>query len=157
MQAAGWEIGSHTRTHPRLTRLGDEELLGELQASREECEDRLGVDCSSLAYPYGDYDERVALAATRAGFGAGACLPPGPTDSTALGWPRVGIYGPDGGLRFRLKVSRAMRWARHSPLGAQHHLPLRSDREGPGAPVELSAHARATITTGGRQESPKRG
>ena len=116
LQAAGWEIGSHTQTHPRLTRLADERLVAELRSSRQDCEDRLAAACPAIAYPYGDFDERVARAATRAGFGAGACLPPAPADATALGWPRVGIYGPDGGLRFRVKVSRAMRWARRSPF-----------------------------------------
>lgn len=53
---AGWEIGSHTRTHPRLTRLSDEVLRDELSLSREELEERLGCPCRSLAYPYGDVD-----------------------------------------------------------------------------------------------------
>src|SRR4051794_14615381 len=54
----GWEIGSHTRTHPHLPALGDEELATELRGSRAELEDRLGVRCTSLAYPYGDADRR---------------------------------------------------------------------------------------------------
>src|SRR5262245_45906841 len=35
---AGWEIGSHTRTHPRLTLLSDHEVRTELVDSKAECE-----------------------------------------------------------------------------------------------------------------------
>src|SRR5207244_188323 len=35
LAASGWEIGSHTRTHPRLTRLADDALERELLESRE--------------------------------------------------------------------------------------------------------------------------
>ncbi|MGH2928033.1 MAG: polysaccharide deacetylase family protein, partial [Solirubrobacteraceae bacterium] len=53
LQAAGWEIGSHTRTHPRLTGLDDARLAEELAGSRAEIEARLGRACGSLAYPFG--------------------------------------------------------------------------------------------------------
>ena len=56
----GWEIGSHTRTHPGLPRLDDEPLRDELEGSRAEVEEHLGRPCRSLAYPYGDLDGRVA-------------------------------------------------------------------------------------------------
>ena len=59
LKAAGWEIGSHTRTHPRLVDLDDADLADELVRSRVECESRLGVPCRSLAYPYGSVDDRV--------------------------------------------------------------------------------------------------
>ena len=35
LQNEGWEIGSHTRTHPRLTQLDDEALRAELGQSRD--------------------------------------------------------------------------------------------------------------------------
>ena len=56
---AGWEIGSHTVNHPHLPRLDDDELARELTESRRRLEAELGVPCKSLAYPYGQYDERV--------------------------------------------------------------------------------------------------
>jgi peptidoglycan/xylan/chitin deacetylase (PgdA/CDA1 family) len=107
LAAAGWEIGSHTRTHPRLTELSDEALDRELRGSREECERALGRPCRSLAYPFGDVDARVAASAAAAGYAAAATenlAPPAP-----LMWPRVGVYRPDSMRRFRLKVSRARR------------------------------------------------
>ena len=103
---AGWEIGSHTRSHPHLTHLSDEALRDELEGSRAACEEAIGGLCRTIAYPYGDVDERVKAAAAGAGYEAAGALPGmrlpagGP-----LGWPRVGIYNGDDLRRFRLKVS----------------------------------------------------
>ncbi len=102
---AGWEVGSHTRTHPRLTRLDDDALAAELCESRAACEHALGRPCNSLAYPYGDVDERVAAAAQAAGYEAGAALPTGVQRESPLLWPRTGVYRKDSRGRFRLKVS----------------------------------------------------
>jgi peptidoglycan/xylan/chitin deacetylase (PgdA/CDA1 family) len=105
----GWEIGSHTCSHPQLTKLDDTQLRTELESSRAECEQRLERPCESLAYPYGDVDERVMEAAMAAGYSAAAAVealvgPPSP-----YRWPRVGVYQIDGGRSFRLKVSRPLR------------------------------------------------
>jgi peptidoglycan/xylan/chitin deacetylase (PgdA/CDA1 family) len=112
MANAGWEIGSHTRTHPRLTKLPDDELANELRGSREACENALGRACRSLAYPYGDFDSRVGAAAARAGYEAAATLPSKMSRPTALAWPRVGIYHNDSLRRFRVKVSPRVRRVR---------------------------------------------
>jgi peptidoglycan/xylan/chitin deacetylase (PgdA/CDA1 family) len=107
MASLGWEIGSHTRSHPRLTQLKDEDLMEELRGSREDCERQLGGPCHSVAYPYGDTDARVVARAAAAGYVAAAGLPrarrlhrPCP-----LNWPRIGVFYGDGRGRFRLKVS----------------------------------------------------
>jgi peptidoglycan/xylan/chitin deacetylase (PgdA/CDA1 family) len=111
---AGWEIGSHTRTHPHLTRLEDGALANELVGSRERCEAEVGRPCLTIAYPYGDVDARVAAAAREAAYAAAAALPKRMTRPSPCLWPRVGIWHRDGGARFRLKVSprvRALRTA----------------------------------------------
>lgn len=59
--AAGWEIGSHTCSHPRLTGLVDGALVHELADSRRSCEDGLGRPCVTLAYPYGDQDRKSVV------------------------------------------------------------------------------------------------
>jgi peptidoglycan/xylan/chitin deacetylase (PgdA/CDA1 family) len=110
LASAGWEIGSHTCTHPRLTQLDDAALACELRDSRAACERALGRACRSLAYPYGDFDARVAAAAEEAGYETAATLPERlPKRSTALAWPRIGVYHPDSLGRFRLKVSPTIR------------------------------------------------
>jgi peptidoglycan/xylan/chitin deacetylase (PgdA/CDA1 family) len=108
----GWEVGSHTRSHPHLPGLGEAELDAELRQPREEIEDRLGR-CCSLAYPYGDYDDRVIAAARRAGYCAAGTLP-GRLELSGgpLERPRIGIYHVDNGRRFRAKVSPLLRRAR---------------------------------------------
>lgn len=110
----GWEVGSHTRTHPRLTRLGDGELEYELRGSREDCEAALGRPCPSIAYPYGDHDRRVVAAARDVGYSAGATLPARLHDASPMRWPRIGVFGVDHSLRFRAKVSPALRSLRSS-------------------------------------------
>jgi peptidoglycan/xylan/chitin deacetylase (PgdA/CDA1 family) len=112
---AGWEVGSHTCTHPHLTRCDDATLERELRGSRERCEERLGRACRSLAYPYGDFDDRVAAAAAAAGYVAACTLPDRLHPASPLQWPRVGVWRSDSEARFRLKVSPGFRRLRGSP------------------------------------------
>jgi peptidoglycan/xylan/chitin deacetylase (PgdA/CDA1 family) len=112
LAAAGWEVGSHTRTHPRLTELDDRALAEELSGSRTACERNLGRPCRSLAYPYGDVDRRVVAAAAAAGYEAAAALPARLSASRPLEYVRIGVYHPDGLGRFRLKVSPLVRHIR---------------------------------------------
>lgn len=113
---AGWEIGSHTLSHARLTGLGEEELREELLDSRRLIAARLGR-CELLAYPFGAWDERVAAAAADAGYGFAFTLPFGrQLRATALSIPRVTVDDRDVGWRFRAKLSRAGRVALFSPL-----------------------------------------
>jgi peptidoglycan/xylan/chitin deacetylase (PgdA/CDA1 family) len=101
----GVEIGSHTVSHPHLTRLGDRELERELRDSRERIADELRRPCRYFAHPYGDQDERVRNAVRRAGYEAAFALPGrrSPVDPFAL--PRVDLYWRDAGLRAALKLS----------------------------------------------------
>lgn len=105
----GWEVGSHTCSHPRLTELDDRSLIHELGGSKAACELHLRRPCSSLAYPYGDVDARVVRAAAAAGYEAAAALPAGPGYERALEWPRVGVYFKDNRARFELKRSPLVR------------------------------------------------
>jgi peptidoglycan/xylan/chitin deacetylase (PgdA/CDA1 family) len=109
---AGWEVGSHTRTHPRLTELDDHALADELAGSREECERALGRPCRSVSYPYGDHDERVIAAAGQAGYETGGAITDQIQPGQLLRWPRVGIYNHDGDLSFRVKIIPAVRRVR---------------------------------------------
>jgi peptidoglycan/xylan/chitin deacetylase (PgdA/CDA1 family) len=114
LAGAGWEIGSHTCSHPHLTALDAPALAREMSASKAECERRLGHTCRTIAYPYGDYDERVVQAARRAGYEAACTLPARFHAARPLEWPRVGVYHGDDDRRFKLKVSPVVRHARAS-------------------------------------------
>jgi peptidoglycan/xylan/chitin deacetylase (PgdA/CDA1 family) len=117
LAGGGWEIGSHTRSHPHLTRLDDAALAVELRGSREDCEERLGRPCVSLAYPYGDVDARVIRAAGEAGYRCAGTLPDRAQRLDArepLSWPRLGIYHGEPGWRWRLKMAPSVRRLRAS-------------------------------------------
>jgi peptidoglycan/xylan/chitin deacetylase (PgdA/CDA1 family) len=112
--ASGWEIGSHTRTHPYLTRVDAETLTRELLDSRERCTAELGLPCRSLAYPYGDHDDRVVAAARSTGYEFACTLPSRWTTPQPLAYPRVGVWHTDSELVVRTKVSPAVRRVRGS-------------------------------------------
>jgi peptidoglycan/xylan/chitin deacetylase (PgdA/CDA1 family) len=112
----GWEIGSHTRTHPQLTTLDDAALRDELDGSRRDCAQHLGRPCRSIAYPYGEVDRRVADNARRSGYLAGAALSGSLRRLGPHRWPRVGIYHGDIDRRFRLKMTPVTRRLRASRL-----------------------------------------
>ena len=106
---AGWEIGSHTRSHPHLTQLPDSALHDELFGSRELLEKRLRRPCRTLAYPYGDHDSRVVEAAILAGYRFACTAPVGHALPLPLRWSRVGAFRSDSFGRFRLLTSQAAR------------------------------------------------
>jgi peptidoglycan/xylan/chitin deacetylase (PgdA/CDA1 family) len=113
---AGWEIGSHSCSHTRLPSLAEEDLARELTESRFILAERLGRPCGTLAYPYGEHDERVVEAARAAGYTAAGTLPGRLARAQRLAWPRIGIYHVDDERRFRLKASPAVRWLRGTRL-----------------------------------------
>lgn len=113
---AGWEVGSHTMSHPRLPDLADEALAQELLDSRRAVETRLGR-CELLAYPFGAWDERVAAAARAAGYSFAFTLPfGGQSTATPMSIPRVTIDDRDAPWRFRAKLSGVGRSTLFSPL-----------------------------------------
>jgi peptidoglycan/xylan/chitin deacetylase (PgdA/CDA1 family) len=105
----GWEIGSHSRTHPHLTRLDDATLERELAGARDDCEHALSQPCRAVAYPFGDVDARVVQAADRTGYVVGVGLGRTAAGPSRLVWPRVGVYRGDSDTRLRIKSSRALR------------------------------------------------
>jgi peptidoglycan/xylan/chitin deacetylase (PgdA/CDA1 family) len=117
LAAEGWEVGSHTCTHPRLSRIEDDRIEAELTASRSECEENMGAPCTSFAYPYSDYDERAVRAAAKAGYRFAVTVPRGPAQALPLQWPRVGVYHGDSAARVRLRA-RARRPAPALPTRA---------------------------------------
>src|SRR4029079_9122794 len=91
-------------------------LRRELEASRTDVEGRIDGPCTSLAFPYGDFDARVVAATRAARFTAAGALAGRVREPGALTWPRVGIYYKDVGFRFRAKASPAVRRFRATQL-----------------------------------------
>ena len=113
LREAGWEVGSHTVTHPLLPDLDDAELERELVDSRATIEKRLG-SCETLAYPYGRADERTAAAAAHAGYLAAFTLGRAHRPDEPLRRPRLGLRDVDRGARLRLRLSTGAAFARRS-------------------------------------------
>jgi peptidoglycan/xylan/chitin deacetylase (PgdA/CDA1 family) len=65
---AGWEIDSHTLTHPDLTTVGAVQLRHELAGSQAEIRRRFGQPAHVFCYPAGRYDARVVAAVRAAGY-----------------------------------------------------------------------------------------
>jgi peptidoglycan/xylan/chitin deacetylase (PgdA/CDA1 family) len=93
LREEGVTIGSHTRSHRRLTELGGDAIEDELAGSAEKIESETGERPRGLAYPYGSADERAATCAR--GLYQWACTtdlrPLGQADSLYL-LPRLDMY-----------------------------------------------------------------
>lgn len=90
MRDGGVEFGSHTVSHPILSRLRDEELRVELWSSKEELERQLGRRVECLAYPVGGeaaYDQRVVEVARECGYRLALTYVPGVNP-----WPPADRY-----------------------------------------------------------------
>lgn len=116
MAEGGFEVGSHTLTHPHLTQLDPVELREELLESRARIRDRLGR-CDVLAYPFGEHSNEVEAAAADCGYRFAFTLPTatGQHFATALSIPRINVDYRDGGPRFGSKLSAIGKRAFLSP------------------------------------------
>jgi peptidoglycan/xylan/chitin deacetylase (PgdA/CDA1 family) len=86
LAAVGVTIGSHSRSHRTLSRLGPEELEDEIAGARDDLRARLGLVEAPFAYPYGGIAHIGAAApevARRAGHSCAlSTIPGGNTAST---------------------------------------------------------------------------
>jgi peptidoglycan/xylan/chitin deacetylase (PgdA/CDA1 family) len=89
MAAAGVEIGSHSMSHPVLTRrqgrpdgVYQRWLAQELRGSRDSIAARLGRPARYLAYPFGAFDRMIEDAAKAAGYEACLLVNAGVNDTT---------------------------------------------------------------------------
>jgi len=125
LAAAGWEIGSHTKSHPKLPSLADAELAAELEDSKARCEEEVGQPCRTLAYPFSAYDRRVMDAARAGGYESAVILdnhlaiPAGGLVRNGVacepfGLLREGVYRRDGRVRIVAKTSPLARRLRAS-------------------------------------------
>ena len=85
-------VGSHTVDHPRLSALRDGDLSFQLEASKQLLEKIVGSSVDLLAYPFGDYDARVAAAAKSCGYVAAFAERSRSVSDLRFEIPRVGIY-----------------------------------------------------------------
>lgn len=119
MHRHGFQFGSHTATHPFLSRAPDFELRREVRDSKSRLEDLLGAEVSCFAYPYGEVDMRIRSAVGEAGYKLAVSADEGRNLwEDPLWMRRVGMSGADNLLSLSLKLATghdfraaAIRWA----------------------------------------------
>jgi peptidoglycan/xylan/chitin deacetylase (PgdA/CDA1 family) len=75
--AAGQQIGSHTKTHSRLTQLSLPDAREEITASKKSLEDRFSVRIDHFCYPFGDWNKAVRDLVSEAGYKTACTTVPG--------------------------------------------------------------------------------
>jgi peptidoglycan/xylan/chitin deacetylase (PgdA/CDA1 family) len=78
LRESGAEIGSHGVSHRSFPTLDTGSLRKEMEDSRAALETLLGSPIQTLAYPYGDVDERVKSTAKEAGYRMAFAVNSGP-------------------------------------------------------------------------------
>lgn len=78
MAALGIEFGSHAMTHRPLPSLTAAEIVDEMAQSRAELKRIIGQEVDVIAYPYGEYNDKVKQAAAQSGFKYGVTTDHGP-------------------------------------------------------------------------------
>ncbi|TAM12991.1 MAG: polysaccharide deacetylase family protein [Nevskiaceae bacterium] len=104
--AAGQAIGSHTLTHPWLTRIAPAAAREEISASKRQLEDSFGVAVEHFCYPYGDWNPQVRDLVREAGYKSACTTAFGVNDThaDALALKRILV-------RYRSRSLRAL-WLR---------------------------------------------
>lgn len=106
LKGLGFEFGSHSLTHPDLTRVSDTRLSEEVEGSKELLERRLGP-IQFFSYPFGRHDSRVRRAVKAAGYRlAFASLPPRPGEPPdPFAYPRIPVHSIDSSKTIKRKLN----------------------------------------------------
>jgi peptidoglycan/xylan/chitin deacetylase (PgdA/CDA1 family) len=93
LDAAGMDVGAHTRTHVPLAAIPTSELTEQIKGSREDLEHVLGHPVQWFAYPFGSFNASVVAAVHRAGFVLAVTTAGGTRESsqTPLTMPRIHV------------------------------------------------------------------
>lgn len=154
--AMGHEVGSHSLSHGRLTRIDRDRAWEEIDASKRALEDLVQAPVTSFAYPYGASDPEVRRLVGRAGYAIGTGnfndYLRGSTGKGSLDWMDLPRLHSDTKLsweKFETMVSSPAAWSLYSRLGTTRG---RVQRKLPGAP--RSRPRPADIDGGETSDSP---
>lgn len=113
MHDGGIEFGSHSCTHPILSRLDSREIYREVFDSKEKIEDALQARVKSFCYPNGqfeDYSTEVVQALKKAKYETALTTVPGLNDfnpADRYGLRRFSVSGTD-----FARISKQLQWQR---------------------------------------------
>jgi len=105
-------IGSHSVNHPNLTSISVKDLNRELIESKNKLEEILNKRIELLAYPYGEYNQKVLEISKQAGykrvFSNVPLFPATKIEGFILG--RISVEPDDWFIEYRLKLMGAYQW-----------------------------------------------
>lgn len=104
-------IGSHTITHPNVSKLPADPALMELRESKLELEKIIGKPVDLFSFPHGEYTARDLELARKVGYRRVFGIHPAlasPQSEFLIG--RVAVNPWDWPIEFRLKLAGAYRW-----------------------------------------------
>ncbi|MGO9991007.1 MAG: polysaccharide deacetylase family protein [Steroidobacteraceae bacterium] len=103
----GLMIGSHTATHRSLPTLSTADIVSEGERARRRLREELGIDVTSIAFPFGHTDERVREALSQAGYSIAVGTWGGISTllSDPLNLPRIEIFPQDDLSAFADKIA----------------------------------------------------
>jgi peptidoglycan/xylan/chitin deacetylase (PgdA/CDA1 family) len=101
--AAGMEIGSHSATHVRMSRLGADRLGAEVSGSRASLGQLMGAPIRGFAYPWGSNDAAARHAVRDAGYDYACAVETPVTELGRVALPRIIFTQRDGAGRMATK------------------------------------------------------
>jgi GT2 family glycosyltransferase/peptidoglycan/xylan/chitin deacetylase (PgdA/CDA1 family) len=109
LRKAGIEIGSHTVSHPQLTKVSGETVKDELRDSAAQIEAAGLPRPRALAYPHGEWSPEIAAAAAAAGYDAAFTIDHGRVrpGGNRYTLPRIEVLASDTPTSLRLKLATA--------------------------------------------------
>jgi len=117
----GFEIFSHTVSHPKLTEIGDDGLEYEHSNSKKMLEEIVGREVCAISYPNGVFNEKVIKVAKKTGYKMGFTIEPVLADHfrDKMQIGRFVVSANDNLRKFKLiimgayQVSRYLRMIKH--------------------------------------------
>ena len=104
MSDNGISIGSHTLSHPNLTKVSRAQAQQEIGHSKEMIESETGRPVDFFSYPFGIFNAEVK-AMVRTPYQGAVALAQGVSRNSVYCMRRVGIYGPNTRIEFIAKLS----------------------------------------------------
>ncbi len=109
LEKDGYEIYSHTMSHPHLQNLNEKDIMNELQGSKQKLKKILNHEIIAISYPYGSYDKNVYETVKKVGYALGFTNEPeiidSFTDKLLIG--RTSVSPSDSIFIFKMKINGA--------------------------------------------------
>lgn len=107
MSDSGIFFGSHTLSHPHLTQIDGSVAWDEITKSKKIIEEKIGKNVEYFCYPFGDVNENIISLVKKAGYNGAVLTYKKNVPETLFTLRRVGIYGQNNFLIYRIKICRS--------------------------------------------------